>query len=130
MGSVRRCAAACAAVGLWIWSASAGAQLFPTTFELSSSVHLDEADSAARAHLERVKAFISDGQWDEAVETLRQVAENYGTKVIAIADHRYVNLADYCHAQIAALPPAALELYRQRVDPLAKKWYEEGIAQH
>jgi outer membrane protein assembly factor BamB len=91
-------------------------------------VHLDEVDSTVRAHLERVKAYVADGQWDEAVETLRQVMESHAGKVINLAGRRYINLADYCHLQIAALPPPALELYRQRVDPLAQKWCEEGIA--
>ena len=55
--------------------------------------------------------------------------ENPGGKVFAIAESRCVNLADYCQAQIASLPTPALQLYQQRVDPLAQKWYEEGIAQ-
>jgi outer membrane protein assembly factor BamB len=105
--------------------------------ELSSAVHLDEPDSSTRAHLERVKAYLGDGQWDEAVETLRQVLESAGSQVIELADpkflprgdfRRYVSLADYCHAQIAALPAEALDLYRRRVDPLAERWYEEGVA--
>jgi len=111
-------------------SGVAWAQFAPVRVELSAAVHLDEVDSAARAHLERVKAFVADQQWDEAVETLRQVMENYGNKVIAMTDSRYVNVWDYCHLQISALPPPALALYRQRVDPLARKLYEEGVANH
>src|SRR5258708_2180290 len=52
------------------WASAAWSQpfsLFPSQFELSGSVHLDEVDSTVRAHLERVKAYIADGQWDEAV---------------------------------------------------------------
>jgi len=113
-----------------LFPALAKAQLYPSQFELSSSVHLDEVDSAGRTHLERVKAYLSDSQWDEAVETLRQIAENYGAKVIQFADRRYINVADYCHAQLGALPPDALKLYRERVDPLAEKWYTDAIAQH
>ncbi len=111
-------------------SAASGQQfsVFPSQFELSGSVHLDEVDSTVRAHLERVKAYVADGQWDEAVETLRQVMENNSGKVINLTGRRYINLADYCHQQIASLPPPALKLYRQRVDPLAEKWYEQGIA--
>ncbi len=115
------------------WGSAVWAQpfsLFPSQFELSGSVHLDEVDSTVRAHLERVKAYVADQQWDEAVETLRQVMENHAGKVINLAGRRYVNLADYCHLQIASLPPPALELYRQRVDALAQKSYEEGIATH
>lgn len=108
----------------------AAAQLFPSHFELSGSVHLDEVDGTARAHLERVKAFVADEQWDEAVETLRQVTENYGGKVIAQTDRRYINVADYCHSLVAALPEPALVLYQQRVDALAEKWYRDGIEKH
>ncbi len=96
--------------------------------ELSGSINLDEADSAVRAHLERIKAYVADRQWDEAVETLRQVMESHGAKMIPLTRTRYINLTDYCHVQIASLPDEALALYRQRVDPLAQKWYDEGMA--
>jgi outer membrane protein assembly factor BamB len=120
--------AAFVACGLCIgFSSHVAAQVSPQ-FELSETVHLDEADSGTRAHLERVKAYVADGQWDEAVETLRQVMETHGAKVVAVAPGRYVSVADYCHLQIAALPPEALELYRGRVDPLADKWYSEALA--
>jgi tetratricopeptide (TPR) repeat protein len=104
------------------------AQFSADGVELSSSVNLDEADSTVRAHLERVTAYVADRQWDEAVETLRQVLENQGSKLIAIRPGRYVNVADYCQAQLAALPEEGLALYRQRVDELARQWYEDGLA--
>lgn len=103
-------------------------QFSSAPIELSGSVNLDEADSAVRAHLERIKAYVADRQWDEAVETLRQVMEKYGAKMVPLTRARYVNLADYCQVQIASLPPEGLALYRERVDPLAQKWYEEGLA--
>jgi outer membrane protein assembly factor BamB len=95
---------------------------------LSEAIDVDQADSSVRAHLERVRAYVADRQWDEAVETLRQVMENHGAKVIALTPTRYVNVTDYCHVQIAALPPEALALYRQRVDAVARNWYEDGIS--
>lgn len=107
---------------------AAHAQFSTAPVELSGAVTFDEVDSAVRGHLERVKAYIAESQWDEAVETLRQVMETHGDKMIPLAAGRYVNLADFCHAQIASLPPDALTLYRQRVDPLAQKWYDEGLA--
>ena len=110
------------------WRSTAWAQFSTGPVELSGSVSLESADSTVRAHLERARAYVSDGQWDEAVETLRQVMENHGGKMIALAPARYVNLADYCHVQLASLPEEALALYRQRVDQLAEQWYEEGLA--
>ena len=88
-------------------------------FELSETVQLDRADGAALAHLERAKACLAEHQWDEAVETLRQVMENAEGKLLAVTPWRYVNLSDACQLQLAALPPEALKLYRRRVDPVA-----------
>ncbi len=107
----------------------AQAQFSAGPVELSAAVTLDEADSSVRTNLERVRQYAADAQWDEAVETLRRVMETGGTKMIAITPARYVNLADYCHVQIASLPEEALALYRQRVDALAQTWYLAALEQ-
>jgi len=116
--------------GVLLGNASARAQLGPSLrqFELADSVQLDRADNAVLAQLERVKAFLADKQWDEAVETLRQIAQTADGKLLGATEWRYVSLRDYCHLQLAALPPEALKLYRARVDADARKWYEEGVA--
>jgi outer membrane protein assembly factor BamB len=95
--------------------------------DLSGAIQVDEADSATRTHLERVKASIADEQWDEAVDILRQVTESHAGKVLAVSPSRFVSVRDYCHLQIASLPAEALDLYRRRVDPQARRWYEEGV---
>ncbi len=101
----------------------------PAPLELSGAVQLDEVDSTVRAHLERARAYVDNRQWAEAVETYRLLMDNYGGKVIAVAPRRYIRLADYCHLQLASLPAEALERYRQEVDPLAERWYPQGLAQ-
>ena len=97
-------------------------------FDLSDTVQLDRADSTVLAQLERVKAYLADHQWDEAVDTLQKVMENAEGKLLAVTEHRYVAVGDYCQLQFATLPPEALALYRSRVDPTARKWYTEGAA--
>ena len=99
-------------------------------FELSESVELDRADGAALAQLERVKAFLADRKWDEAVETLSRVMEDSEGKLLGVTENRFVGLGEYCQMQLASLPPEALKLYRARIDPVARKWYEDGIANH
>ncbi len=99
-------------------------------FELSGSVHVDEVDAAVKQHLERVRAFLEDGQWDEAVETLRQVMESPGTKVVPADRWRYVGVREYCQLFISRLPPDALALYRQRVDPEADSLYAAAMSTH
>lgn len=117
-----------AALGTWFVAATVRGQMASSRFELSASISLNEVDGAVRSHLERVKAFLADGQWDEAVETLRQLMQNSGDRLIEFRDRRYITLREYCHAILASLPPEALALYRSRVDPQARKWYEEGLA--
>jgi outer membrane protein assembly factor BamB len=107
-------------------------------FELAENIQLDRADSSVLAQLERVKAYLGDRQWSEAVETLRHLMENSEGKLLCATERpkpggpampeRFVSLSDYCQLQIASLPPEALTLYRGRVDPVARKWYEDGIA--
>jgi outer membrane protein assembly factor BamB len=110
-----------------------GAQIFlPQTsgqFELTEGVQLDRVEGTVSAQLERVKSFLADERWDDAVETLRQLMEGADEKLIGVTEQRYIGLRDYCQLQLANLPPEALKLYRSRVDPLAEKWYREGVAQ-
>jgi outer membrane protein assembly factor BamB len=97
-------------------------------FELSETVQLDRTDDVALVHLEQAKACLAEHQWDEAVETLRQVMGTAESKLLAVTPWRFVNLGDACQMRLAALPPDALRLYRRRVDAVAEKWYQEGIA--
>jgi len=103
------------------------AQSLQTSFELSRAVELDEPDNETRHHLARAKEQLSEEHWDEAIETLQRLIETQGGKVVAVSSARYVNLANYCHMQLAALPPEALAALRRRIDPQAAKWYAEGV---
>ncbi|MCE9603984.1 MAG: PQQ-like beta-propeller repeat protein [Planctomycetia bacterium] len=95
-------------------------------FELSADVALDEADAVVRGHLERVKRLIADRQWDETIETLRQVSDQRGDKVIAVTPGFYVRIRDFCHRRFASMPAEALAIYRGQVDGQAKQWFEDG----
>ncbi|MBX3412659.1 MAG: PQQ-binding-like beta-propeller repeat protein [Pirellulales bacterium] len=106
------------------------AQLGPTSqYELSDSIYLDEADSAARRHLTQVDAFLAAGQWDEAIESLRQISSEHGDKMVKLVERRYLNVRAYCQLQFCRMPAEALALYRSRVDSQAREWFEAGAAQ-
>ncbi len=97
-------------------------------FELSEGVQLERADSAAQTYLNRVKAYLADKHWNEAVDTLLEIMESSGGRLLAVTDHRLVSVDRYCQLQLTSLPPDALAIYRRRVDPLAEKWCKQGIA--
>ncbi len=106
----------------------------------ASAIKLDEADNAARAHLERMQRYLADGQWGEAIEALRNLSDSSGERLIALPPAaagngefvRFVPLREYCQWRLAALAreaPQALDLYRQRVDPLAEAWLKQAVAE-
>ena len=105
-----------------------GQALYPTHVKLTEDVDLDLADLATKAHLQLIKEAVAGQQWEEAVEGLRKLTEDHGGKVVFYTPRRYVSVRDSCHLQIAELPPDALALYRSRVDPQARRWYESGVA--
>ncbi len=97
-------------------------------YELSGTVQLDRADDHVLKALERVRTHLADKQWAEAVDTLCQVMEQSGTKLFPVTERRLIGVRDYCHLQLASLPPEALRLYRDRVDPQVKRRFEEAAA--
>jgi outer membrane protein assembly factor BamB/tetratricopeptide (TPR) repeat protein len=79
-----------------------------------------------------------DRQWSEAVNIYQRVIDQYGARVALIPrdDDRndpqnefllYVDQRRFCHEAIAHLPPEARAVYRNRVDGLAGRWFEEGV---
>jgi len=99
-----------------------------TQYDLADSVQIDRADSTVLSHLERARAYLDDRQWDDAIETIRNVMENSGDKLFGVTDRRFISIRQYCNLKLARLPAEALSLYRMRVDPLAENWYREGVA--
>ena len=99
-------------------------------FELADTVQLDQVDNAVLAQWERVKALLADRQWDEAVEILRQLAESSEGKLLGVTNRRYVSLPRVVPIAVGRLAARGPEtLSRPRVDPVAQKWYEQGIAE-
>ncbi len=110
--------------------------------EFSEDVQVDEADHAARSHLETIERFIEAEQWDEAIEALQRLMDSDGDALLALRSRpradlrpgeflRYVTLRDYCQMRLATLygrTEQALELYRSRVDSLAESWLREATA--
>jgi len=106
-----------------------------------AAVKVDEADNAARSHLERIQRYLADAQWDEAIEALRGLMDASGEQLLAlppgVADGRdefvrFVPLRHFGQWRLSALAdeaPQALEAYRKRVDPLAEAWLRQAVAE-
>jgi outer membrane protein assembly factor BamB len=78
--------------------------------------------------LEQARTYRASGQWDEAVETLRQVMADSGDRLVRLDAERHCTLREYVQRLLANYDEAALALYRDRVDAQAERWYREAIA--
>lgn len=91
------------------------------------AVSLD-TDSAAVKKLGAARDFLAARQWSDGVELLHQIVEQHGDRLIAVSPGRYVNVRTCCDMLLAVLPADGLKVYRARIDPQAKKWFETGKA--
>ncbi len=98
-------------------------------YELSESVQLDRAGGNVIKALEQARAYVADKQYGEGVGILMQVMDASGGKLVRVAPTRYLPVRAACQLRFVSLPPEGLALYRRRVDPEAKRLYEEGLAQ-
>lgn len=127
-------------IGVSIWACAAPicwAQ-FPIEGELSSTVFVEEAKNASRV-FQRADALLEAEKWDEAVEMLRGQIDREADKVIRMDRDeastrefvRWGTVSRRCQLELTTLyyrAPEALAVYRERVDPLAKQWWLEGVA--
>jgi len=81
-----------------------------------------------------------DRQWSEAIKIYQRVIEQFGDKVAKVPKDEpgtdasgdfvlYVDGRRYCHRRLAQLPPEAREIYRNRVDGVAERWFRQGASQ-
>ncbi len=111
---------------------------FPAAPQLSLEVRLAEPEQATLAHLARVDEFLTNDQWDEAVETLRRVMDSDDSRVVAAREAagddansfvRYMPLREFCQLRLTRLQqvaPQAAAVYRDQVDAVAQRWFNEA----
>lgn len=87
-----------------------------------SRINPEDSNQAVRQS-RLLDAHIQQGSWAEAADLLQKMIESYPHQVIPISNEkpaRFIAIRSYCHARVAALPPDAIERYRERVDSQAK----------
>ncbi len=99
------------------------------------TVTINVADNATLAHLDRFHALLAERQWQEAIETIRQVTETSGEQLVLVTHsddiqstrfRRYLSIAAFAQLQVSELArhaPEALTLYRQQIDPVASRLF-------
>ena len=112
---------------------------FSSGTELSSTVYIDDIGSERKGQLERIHQFLKNEQWTEAVDLLMRLSEN-DLEELALLDEdtalgfaRYKPLGRVVNRLIVPLvsdSPETISNYRDRIDPLAKRWFEQSQIKH
>jgi hypothetical protein len=89
---------------------------------------VDLVSGTTASRIEQARALAASKNWDEAVDIYLELANDDSGNVVALDDGRYVSLQTYGQMQLAKMPAEGLVAYRRRADPLAERWYREGIA--
>ena len=97
-------------------------------FQLDVEVQVPRIVGDLRGQLDRADALLANRQWEEAVDTLLDALATHDEGVVPVTEYRFVGLPEYGRLKLAHLPPEALEIYRRRIDPVARRWFEEGQA--
>ena len=113
---------------LWLAVAQAtlAARELPTL--QAPAVFLD-TDPVAAKLLGAARDYLAARQWSDAVDLLRQIADQHGDRVVMLEPGRYVNVRTVTDIYLASMPPEGLKLFRARVDAQARRWFETAQQQ-
>jgi len=88
----------------------------------------------AAGRLAGVADLVRRSRWAEALDEYQRLISEVGDDLVpetsdaVSGSQRSIQLRRLCHLRIAALPPAALRVYRDRVEVQAEKWLQQGRA--
>jgi len=110
----------------------------PIHSTLANEVSLSELANETRVHLQRVEALLATGQTVEALDSVRRVMAAAKTAIIEVeSPHAAAGFRCYLPVRVALqmklaawheTAPEMLRLYRQQVDGVAQRWFDEALA--
>jgi outer membrane protein assembly factor BamB len=113
-----------------LWAAAGAAQEPPDRLK---KVILPGEVRQVTSRLAAVADLVRRASWTEALDEYHRLINEAGDNLVPLepdglhAGQRSIQIRRLCHLRIAALPPPALRLYRDRVDVQAEKWLRQGI---
>jgi outer membrane protein assembly factor BamB len=83
---------------------------------------------ATSRRLEAADKLAVDKQYAAAAEEYARIIEEVGDELVPVDPRLSVPARRLCQLRLAALPADVIRTYRNRVDPQAKKWLDQGTA--
>jgi len=95
-------------------------------YDLSQNTQLELVDGITRTRLAQVEDYIREKQWEDLISILTGPIEVEDRRLFPVSPARLLPVAEYCRIRLGQLPPEALKIYRERIDPLAVELFEEA----
>ncbi|MBI3861122.1 MAG: PQQ-like beta-propeller repeat protein [Planctomycetia bacterium] len=113
------------AIAALLMCAAPAPALAQRDFQVSAApaAYLD-VDPAASKMLGAARDFLAARQWGDAIDLLRQTADQHGDRLVAIEPGRFVNVQMSADILLSSLPAEGLKLYRAKTDPQARRWFD------
>jgi outer membrane protein assembly factor BamB len=109
----------------------------PSCSILANDVALPELTNDTRVHLQRVEALLATGQTVEALDSVRRVMTAAKSAIIEVdSPHAAAGFRCYLPVRVALqmklaewheTAPEMLRIYRQQVDGVAQRWFDEAL---
>jgi outer membrane protein assembly factor BamB len=93
--------------------------------EHSSVVVPGESRPTAR-RLDEISKQLKAKNWESALAEIRSVLDRAGDDLAPVDERHSIRARTLCQILLTHLPPPQRQAYRQRIDSLGRKWFEEG----
>lgn len=85
-------------------------------------------ETRTAAHLlDDARKALKEQNWTAAINELQSVIDSNPDDLIAVGPRLILPARRVAHGLVARLPAQALEAYRNRTDPQARRWVEQGL---
>src|SRR5258708_463766 len=108
---------------LWLALSPTALVAAELTLQQAPAVFLD-TDPVAAKMLGAARDYLGARQWGDAVDLLRQIADQHGDRLVLIESGRYINVRTVADIYLASMPAEGLKLYRARIDPQSRRRFE------
>lgn len=82
--------------------------------------------AATARRLVAADKLIAQKQWNDALDEYQRILSEAGDDLVPLTPRHLVQARWLCHQRLAALPPEQFAAYRKRIEPQARKWFEQG----
>ena len=107
-----------------------GLLLFPSApVPAQSPVITVQASATARRKVRLAREYLRRSDWSNAISLLDRVRTDHPGELVEVNPGHFLDTTLLVNHLLVDMPPAGLAIYRDRVDPQARRWFEAGRAE-